>query len=160
MLKKQKNYKRIQSEVKVQDLIKILQTTEKLFQSPLGKNDYLASFIKKLRRTLSPYRNLNGEEFLNLLKISLPTNKMHQVKIKKEDTEKQIDMENISHDELRVLFSKNSLSKEQLLLIGERRFGLSRGTIQKLKKEEIQDLIESAIQNIETLSMIERKAAE
>ena len=68
--------------------------------------------------------------------------------------------ENMSFDEIRICLSEGTLTKNQMISIAERQFGLTKGTLLKLKKEEIKNKIESAMQNIETLKMIQKKAVE
>ena len=79
---------------------------------------------------------------------------------KNKESSPNVDIENISFGELRVLLSKNILTKNQLLEIGKRRFGISKGANQKFKKERIQILIENAMRNMETLDIIKQKASE
>lgn len=149
-----------QDSVKVQDFIKMLRLLEKLYQSPLGMNPQMTCFIKELRAILSPYKELRDNEFVELLKSSLLPYEREKIKITKTGTIEYVDVENITFDELRTLFSEKSLSKEQLLLIGEKRFGISKGVHRKLKKQELEDLIESAMENVETLQIIKNKASE
>lgn len=151
--------KEIQHSIKVQDFLKMLQLVEKLYNSPLGTNPGIISFIKKLRTILAPYAKLKENEFSDLLKNSLRTYKAKKAKIEKRGAI-DLDVENITFEELRTLFSKKILTKEQLLLVGEKRFGISKGAHRKLKKEQLQDLIESAMENIETLNIIKTRASE
>ena len=160
MSKSSSKTKDAQYSVRVQDFIKILQILERLYQRPLGTNPYMTSFIKKLRVNLSPYKDLRENEFFELLKTSLSTYERRKIKIERKGTLEYVDVENITFEELRPLLSLKSLSKEQLLLIGEKRFGISKGAHRKLKKEELQDLIESAMENVETLHIIKKKASE
>lgn len=152
--------KETQYHVKVQDFVNILQVLEKLYQSPLGMNPYVTSFIKKLKSILSRYKELREDEFFAILKTSLSAYESKKIGIKRRGTSKYVDVEGITFQELRTVFSERSLSKEQLLLIGEKRFGLSKGAHRKLKKEQLQDLIESAMENVETLHIIKNKASE
>lgn len=160
MSKTPQKTKEFQYNIKVQDLIKMLQVLEKLYRSPLGMNPHIASFIKKLRIVLSPYKELRENEFLEILKTSLSTYETKKIKIERKGTSQYVDVEDITFEELRRSFSKKSLTKEQLLFIGEQRFGISRGAHRRLKKEQLQDLVGSAMQNVETLHIIKNKASE
>jgi hypothetical protein len=157
MTKKQKGKKK---KAKVNDLIKILQTTDSLLSLESSEKGVLKTFIRELKDILNPYKSLSGNDFLNLLRNSLLTIDVKQTGILERYVDVQFGIESISLDELKTLLAKNALSKEQLLLVGEKRFGLSKGTLRRSKKEDIQGLIISAIQNIETLDVIERKATE
>ncbi|RKY26988.1 MAG: hypothetical protein DRP61_05040 [Candidatus Omnitrophota bacterium] len=160
MSKTSSKSKATQQSVKVQDFIKTLQILEKLYQNPLGKNPHIISFIKELRVTLNPYKKLKENEFFDLLKASLSTYEKRKIKIERKGTVEYVNVENITFEELRTLLSSKSLSKEQLLLIGEKRLGISKGAHRRLKKEELQNLIESAMENVETLHIIKKKASE
>lgn len=148
-----------QPEIKLRYLIKILRATEGVLQASSGNEEHI-TFIQELRNILNPYGSLDAKKFLDLLKDFLSTNVKKQTETTKRHEKAQIDVEHISFDELRGLFSRNVLSKRQLLIIAEKRLGLSKGTLQKMRKEDIQHRIESAIQNIETLKAIKRKAAQ
>lgn len=160
MSKTSQEAKETQYSVRVQDFIKMLQVLEKLYQSPLGMNPYMTSFIKKLRVILRPHKELRENEFLELLRTSLSTHERKKIKVKRGGTLKHVDVEDISFDQLRTLLSQKGLTKEQLLLIGEKRLGISRGAHRRLKKEQLENLVESAMQNVETLHIIRNKASE
>jgi len=160
MSKASQRAKETQDGIKVQDFIKMLRLLEKLYQSPLGMNPHMACFIKELRAILSPYKELRDNEFVELLKRSLSTYERKRIRTTRRGTLEHVDVVNITFDELRGLLSEKSLSKEQLLLIGEKRFGISKGAHRKLKKEELANLIESAMENVETLQIIKNKASE
>jgi hypothetical protein len=154
---KKSERKRVQTETKVQDLIASLRGIEQIIQaSPIDEKR--PAFIKQLRIMLTPYRNIGAGEFLRFLNDRLPDLK----KPMDEENEAvfQSDMKGASLEELRALLSNNALDKKKLLLLAEKRFNLSKGNLQKMGKLKIQDQIESAIQNIETLETIKRKAAE
>lgn len=148
------------SDITVQDFIKSLQLLEKIFQSPFVTDEGIVLLTKKLRIVLNPYRKIKGDVFVEILKNSLSEYEGEETKIKKKKILEHIDIDNITFEELRTLFSRKSLSKKQLLDIGEKRFGISRGSRERLKKEQLQNLIESCMQNIETLKVIEHKASE
>lgn len=154
-----KKAKKKQNKLRVKDFIKLLQLLEKLYQKPLGTNSELFNFIKELEDILKPYKELEKDEFLEMLETSLPSYK--EAKTKKEKKALQnIDVENISLNDLRTLLSDKDLTKEELLYIGERRFGISRGAHMRLKKDELQELIERAIDDVEKFGIIKSKASE
>lgn len=148
----------LKSEIRLIDLIKILEALEKIYKINYIENTQIMSFIKEFKSSLRPYKFMSGKKFLNLLKTS---SFWEPSKLKKEIKKIDIILTNIiSNQEIRDLISNVNLTKEQLLFIAENKFGLSKGTLQKLKKEEIKEKIESAIQNLETLKAIQRKAVE
>jgi len=153
-----KDAKKKRQEFKIRDFIRLLQLLEKLYQKPLGTNQELISFIRELRAFLSPYKELEKDEFFKLLEKSLPSHKLK--KVKKKGILKNIDVENISFDELRTLLAEKRLTKEELLWIGEKRFGISRGAHMKLRRDELLELIERAMDDIEKLNTIRHKASE
>lgn len=148
------------SRVRLNDLIRTLKAAEDILKLESGEKGDLKSFMRELRRTLNPYKNLSGNKFLDILKSSLLEIDAKQAGILHEHPSIQFDIQKVSLGKLKTLLSRNTLTKEQLLLVGKRRFGLSKGTLRKSKKEEVRDQIISAIENIETLNAIKRKAAE
>lgn len=148
------------SRVKLNDLVRTLKAAEDILKLESGEEGSLRFFIRELRNTLNPYRNLSGREFISRLRRSLQEVDVKQTYIRGKQPDIHFDIDNISLDELRNLLSRDIFTKEQLLLIGEKRFGLSSGTLRKSRKEEVRSQIMSAIQNIKTLDVIRRKAAE
>ncbi|KUO64247.1 MAG: hypothetical protein APF84_06760 [Gracilibacter sp. BRH_c7a] len=140
---------------KVKDFLKALLYLEKL--SSLGNNHKMVKFINRFRNSLTPFGELNDKDFIDMLENNLqntdkPVNDINTFL-------ESIDINDISLDELRKLLYNQNFTKEQLLDIAEIRFGISRGTHERLRKREIQELIEKAMQNIETLQIIAKKAS-
>jgi len=161
MLQQEKEVEGAKPEIKLNDLIKILQALEKICEVSSSENAQIVSFIKELRYALRPHKSVSGYEFLDLIRNPSFWESSTLRRKKKKNKEVRPRLTTImSFDEIRELLSKGTMSKEQLLNIAEKQFGLSKGTLQKLKKEEIRNKIESAIQNIETLKAIQRKAVE
>jgi hypothetical protein len=148
------------STVKLNALVKIFGAAETILDQENTEDESLRLFIKELGNILTPYRNLEAEQFIEIVKSALQKIDVGQTDLTYEKKNLGFDLEQISHEELKTVISQNTLSKEQLLLIGETRFGLSRGTLRKSKKKDVQGQIISAIQNIETLDAIKRKAGE
>ncbi|NMX22190.1 hypothetical protein C5S30_07200 [ANME-1 cluster archaeon GoMg4] len=80
-------------------------------------------------------------------------------KFDKERFLKEYDLENLSLSDVQGLLNEE-LNKEQLLLIAEKRFGIPRGSNLRRTKEQILELIESAINHTESLRAIKEKASE
>jgi hypothetical protein len=156
--KKEKKYTNAQSGAMVQDLVRWLKGVEQILQTPINQKQL--TFINELRRILGPYGSVDSKQFLDSLRNSLSMFAAGTREARRKQEKLRIEMENISLNELRRLISSNVLAKEDLLTIAESRFDLSIGTLRKMKKERIQDQIEGAIQNIETLEAIKRKASE
>jgi len=143
--------------MKVSDLIRFFGICEKLFDKPLGMNPSLVDFLVKLRTVLEPAKSLTQDEFLVLLDSTFRNSALKKLQTK--ETLKGMDVENISLEAVKKLVTDESLSKEELLYLGEKRFGISKGTHQKTSKEKLRELVLSTIQNIETMKIIEEKAS-
>jgi len=139
-------------QIKVKDLIRVLGAAIKFLETTSGKEDRMVIYLKELTRILNSFKSLTGNELIDLL-----------IDKKRKEAAEPTDItrfDSLSLSELRNVLTKNSLKKDALLLIAERRFNLSRGTLMKMKKELIKSHIENAIRNIETLDAIKRKASE
>ncbi|MCK4558621.1 MAG: hypothetical protein KAV45_02485 [Calditrichia bacterium] len=143
--------------LKVQDFIKLIKNIEKLYFDNWGCNTDLLQFLIKFRHLLEPYKNFSGDEFLELFEKFI-SNQM--IKKEKRPILNDINIEKISFIELRKMLDCNSLSKEELLEIGDKKFSISKGANKRLNKDQLIELIESAMKNIETLKVIKNKAAE
>lgn len=147
----------MKNDFKVQNFIKLIQSIEKLYVADLGRNSDLIQFLQKFLHFLEPHKRLSGNEFLKLFD-SLKSKK--QISNKKESILTDLKIEEITFLELREILESDALSKEELLEIGDKKFSISKGTNKKLNKDQLKELIESAMKNIETLRVIKNKAAE
>lgn len=143
--------------LKVRDLINLIRIWEMIFQNPLSENSRMVSFLKDMRRILDGCKEQDKEQFLKMLENSISA---YREKSKVEKLQLPNDIEKMGFEELKILLSKDVLSKEQLLILGEKRFGIPSGTHKRTKKEDLKKIIENAIDNAEILNIIEKKASE
>ncbi len=143
--------------LKVRDLINLIRIWEMIFQNPLSENSKMVSFLKDMRRILDGCKEQDKEQFLKMLEKSISA---YREKSKVEKLQLPHDIEKMGFEELKILLSKDVLSKEQLLILGEKRFGIPTGTHKTTKKENLKKIIENAIDNAEILNIIEKKASE
>lgn len=156
-----KKTKATDEEILLNDFIKLLGNLERIYKINSSEKTPIVYFVKKLKNTLRPYKHVRGNEFLELVKNSLFWEPQIFPKKKNKITKKipQI-IPTKSYDEIREILAEDNIMKDELLNIAEKQFGLSKGTLQRLRKNEIKAKIEGAIQNMETLKAIQRKAVE
>lgn len=143
--------------LKIIDFIELIETWETLFRGALLKNLDMANFLKNLRSDLSPYSSLYIQKFLQGLEDSL--SKIEK-KRKNKEIKPQYDFQLMDLDQIREVLATNKLSKDQLLLLGEKRFGLPSGSYKKHRKEDFVKVIESVIENDDTLKIIGEQASQ
>ena len=143
--------------LKIIDFIELIEIWETLFRGALLKNLDMANFLKNLRSDLFPYSSLYIQKFLQGLQDSLS-------KIEKKQKNKEIkpkyDFQLMELDQIKEVLATNKLSKDQLLLLGEKRFGLPSGSYKKHRKEDLVKVIESVIENDDTLKIIGEQASQ
>jgi len=144
------------NEIKIIDFIRLLKLVEKLYSDNLGNNPQLLSFIKKFTIILNSYKAYSTEEFLKILELNKQPNRSNN---KNKKILSDIDINNLTLSDVRKLLQNPQITKEELLELGEKKLGISKGANKKLNKQQLKDLIESAIQNIETLDVIKEKAS-
>ena len=147
----------MKNEVRLIEFIRLIKNIEKLYSEDLGNNPDLVKFLKQFTRVLELYKGYSTEEFLTILK-SPKAGKITDLKNK--EILINIDINKLSFIDLRKLLENPTISKEELLELGEKRLGISKGSNRRLNKEHLKELIESTIKNVETLDVIEYKASE
>jgi hypothetical protein len=143
--------------INVRDFINLIRIWEEIFKNPLTKNSNMVTFLKDMRHILDGCKELEKEQFLKMLENSISQYKENSIV---ETIQLPNDIERMEFDEIKILLSKDLLSKEQLLILGEKRFGIPSGTHKRTKKEDVKRIIGNAIDNAEILNIIEKKASE
>lgn len=147
------------SSIKLSDFVRLLRSVETMCELS-QKNAPIVYFVKEIRAVLQEHRRMDANDFLTALKQTLSETTPEQKKAKEKQKIEEVDIRDMSFDDLRTLLSERHLTKEQLLDIGKIRFGIPKGSNKNLPKEELYRLIESTIANIETLHVIGQKASE
>lgn len=141
---------------KLIDFIRLLKFIEKLYSNNLGNNLELVNFIIKFINFLEPYKNLSPEEFFRVINHK---KKKRKIAKKHENIHSSIDIQNLSFSDLRQIIQNPQITKEELLELGEKKLGISKGANRRLNKKQIRELIENAIKNVEALDIIKEKAS-
>lgn len=147
----------MENKFKIYDFVRLIKNIERLYSDNLGNNPELVKFLKQFTDILESYRSYSTGEFLAILE-SRKDIKLIEKKNKK--VLDNISIIKLSFSDLRKLLENPAISKEELLELGEIRLGISKGTNKRLNKEQLKELIESAIKNVETLDVIKNKASE
>lgn len=145
------------NKLKIIDFIELIEIWETLFRGELLKNLDMANFLKNLRSDLSPYSSLNIQKFLQGLQDSL--SKIEK-KRKNKEIKPEYDFQLMDLGQIKEVLATNKLRKDQLLLLGEKRFGLPSGSYKKHRKEDLVKVIESVIENDDTLKIIGEQASQ
>ena len=72
--------------------------------------------------------------------------------------EDEIDFETISLDKVREMLNRPELTKADLAIIGGERFGIARSRMERSNRDEIVQMINSALQHEESLNIISEEA--
>jgi len=147
----------MENETKITEFIRLLKYNKKLFSDNLGNNPELVTFLKQFISILELYKNHSTIEFIEILKSYKP-DKIRPKKIKK--VADNIDIQNLSLRDFKELINDTKISKDELLELGEKKLGISKGSNKRLNKDQLRELIESTIRNVETLDVIKQKANE
>ncbi|MDD5474790.1 MAG: hypothetical protein PHU34_11700 [Candidatus Methanoperedens sp.] len=137
--------------IKVKDLEAVIKLMKELY-SIHTVNSEMVSILQKLSTVLHPYQDKDATEFIELLKVSIESEKKNTKK------EKEDKLKNISYQEF-VKNYRQGFTKEELTYLSHRFFNISSSRMKRLGKEEVLDIIEDAIDNRETLASIARRAS-
>ena len=147
----------------IADFVKLLENITSFLEIGNDKIYPLKRFCKELTIELKENIKITPEQFLNAVRnispspSSKPENKVGTKKLSKEEIAALIAMPN---RELADKISNNQYNKEDLLQIGNERFGLPRGTHRRLNKEQIRDKILQSIRNTQDLDIIGKVASD
>ena len=138
----------------INDLLRSLENICRLSQ----KNSWIPVFVRELREVLHKYPSKDIQNLVEHLKerSTKPKGRSKRKARKKLGSEELTSM--TLHD-LKTLISDPNTDKEELLLIGQVRLGLPKGSNIKVKKEDLRSRIRAAIDNIETMEIIRKRAA-
>jgi len=145
----------IESEqTKVKELIQLLKANEKYLEL-LGGHEKLLACLRSLRIALKPYKKSGYQRIIELLKRP-PLWQGKDASRKTILTE--VEIEQLSLEKLKTLATDEKTSKEELLLLAEKRLGIPTGTLKKMKKELVKQRILITIQNIGKFEAIGKKS--
>lgn len=148
--KRKKNDK----EIKVQDLLSILEGVQKLAKNTFFGGNIDNSKIKQLIKTLQPIKGMSMSQFIDFLSNALD-------KETSDDKQQIYSMEISDYSNLdirNICMNPETVAKITLEEIGHEKFGLSQSLLKSSSKEKVAKLILSSLDNMEILDSIANKA--
>ncbi len=141
----------------VDDIMELLRSLENICRLS-QKNSWIPVFLRELREVLQKYPSQDVQNLVDHLKerSTRPKGRLKQQARKKLGSE---ELASMTLPDLKALISDPHIEKEELLLIGQVRLGLPRGSYSKVKKDDLRSRIRAAIDNIETMDIISERAA-
>lgn len=139
---------------------KLLKANEGLLKVSLGENQNsknMIALLRELQILFKPYAKMNANEVLEVLNKSFSEKNGKKVP-KPKLTEKNICQ--IPFEELKSFVSLESWSKNELLIIANKRMGMPIGTLKKMKKEIVRNKILNEIENTIKFETIKNTAAQ
>ena len=138
----------------IKELLHSLENISRLCQ----KNSWIPNFLRELREVLQKYPSRDVQNLVEHLKERSnkpkgPSKKKGRKKIGSEE------LVSMTLPDLKTLISNPHIEKEELLLIGQVRLGIPKGSNIRVKKEDLRSRIRAAIDNIETMEIIRKRAA-
>ena len=141
----------------VDDIMELLRSLESICLLS-QKNSLIPEFLRELRGILQKYPSQDVQNLVDHLKerSTRPKRRLKQHARKKLGSE---ELSSMTLPDLKTLISDPQVEKEELLLVGQVRLGLPKGSYSKVKKEDLRSRIRAAIDNIETMQIISERAA-
>jgi len=139
------------------DIMELLRSLENICRLS-QKNSWIPGFLRELREVLQKYPSQDVQNLVDHLKERSirPKVTLKQQARKKLGSE---ELASMTLPDLKTLISDPHIEKEELLLIGQVRLALPKGSYSKVKKEDLRSRIRAAIDNIETMKIIRERAA-
>lgn len=113
------------------------------------RSQELALFIDALK----PYGTLTLDELISILEDKKNKRKSH-ADIEKRELLRKATLSQLKDSEFRSL-----LSREELSELAQRELGISKWKIMKMSRNEMEKVIQNALENVETLDTIARRAS-
>ncbi len=140
------------------DLFELLHCIEAICRLS-QKNTWVPKFLQSLNESLMKYPNRDIHDVIKNLKEHriINRNRAFQSPIPKLSLE---ELTTLSLSDLKTIISNPHIQKNDLLQIGDIRLGIPKGSSRKISKKELQARVLSAINNIETMSIIGDKSTQ
>lgn len=139
-------------QVRIAHLLKILKANETFLKSlsgDRGDRQYLTLFIDALK----PYGRLTLDDLSSILREMTKRSEGH-ANAERTEFLKKIDLPQLRDSGFRLL-----LSREELSELAQRELGISKWKLMKMSRKEMDKVIQNALENVETLDTIARRAS-
>lgn len=138
------------SPLNVREITKLL-SDFRLFLQKMEADESKIKIINQFISIFKPYDTIRIDKIEKVLKNNFGATKLDV--IEKTDKIMRASINDLKNQE----FIKK-LTKEELAVVAQILLGISRGKMMQLKRSEMESQIENALENIETLKIIEKNA--
>ncbi|MDQ0719230.1 hypothetical protein QF049_000491 [Paenibacillus sp. W4I10] len=144
----------VEKEVKVQDLLSIIESIYRMSKNPLMGSGANSSQIKNFLKTLQPIKGMSLQELTDII-----SNLIEEKSPERDEIVDSLKVLDISNAEIRnMCMNSENVTKVLLEKIGHEKFGHSKALLRASNKEKVIQLILSSLDNLEILDSIANKA--
>ena len=146
-----------ESQLLVRDVSRYLSGLARLNESGKTGNPDLSEGLRHVVDALRPYSTCPVHELTNVLKKSKSINTRRST-VRKTKVNLPPDLESLHQEDIEKILNDDRYTKAQLAELGFRRFGISRSSLERLRKAEALMSMRAAVEHEKSLDVISRQA--
>ena len=144
------------SQLYVLDIVQYLSELAKLHRKGKTGNIKLSDGLLSLADALRPYSGCSISELANSFKSERIYNT--QTTWGENSPELPSELEKASHADIEKILADDNSTKQQVVELGVRRFGISKSKLNRLRKKDVQESVRASLEHEKTLDVISEEA--
>lgn len=146
-----------ESTILIEDLVRYLSRLSTLTKDPLLGNIDLSKGLKKLSNALKPHSKMPILDIGNLVINEIATAQLKGA-TQRHKVELPESLDSISNEDVDKILNENKFTKDQLVELGNRRFGIPKSKLMHLTKKFVIESIQAAFDHEKSLGVISQEA--
>ena len=146
-----------ESQILVRDVSRYLSGLARLNESGMADNPVLSESLRYVVNALRPYSNCPVHELASTLKKARSAS-YRRSSVHKTKASLPTDLESLRQEDIERILNDQGYTKVQLAELGFQRLGISRSSLQRLRKEDVLESIRAAMEHEKSLAVISQQA--
>lgn len=146
------------SQLYVIDMVQYLSDLAKLHRKGKTGNLKLSDALQSLADALRPYSGCSISELSDAFKSERIYNPRTAWSENKPELQLPSELENASQEDVEKILADDNYTKQQVIELGVRRFGISKSKLSRLRKKDVQESVRASLEHEKTLAVISEEA--
>ena len=142
----------------VADMVQYLLSLAKLYEKDRTGNSKLSKGLRSVVHALRPYADCLVLELTDAIKKNASSADRRKTASTKAKSQLLPELESIGQEDIEKTLNDESYTKQQIVELGVRRFGISRSKLERLRKKDARDSVHAALEHEKSLDVIALEA--
>ena len=138
------------------DVIRVLKQTATLFRRENTGNQVVHKALSGLVRVLQRYSDRPFQE--TLLVLQRADEEPRHSGSRRGDEDNCLDVSSLTSDQIRSRLAKKALTKQELVAVGDQRFGIPKAGLEKQSRDALIETITAALDHEESIKILSEQA--